>query len=213
MLFIFLFCLLVIWSYILSNIADFLIFNKFKFTAPNALKAVLLFACSASFLSLYLTSLPQHPVFFILACALWITIFTDLEHMLISRLVSLYLVPVGVLASYYDLLTISPAESIFAAFFVSGTLMLINTIFYKIKGYDGLGQGDVELMGCIAAWLGLLGAWFTLMIGSTIGVISCLLYMLWTRKTVSMIPFGPFLALGSLIFMIFNKEIINFFIF
>jgi leader peptidase (prepilin peptidase)/N-methyltransferase len=133
--------------------------------------------------------------------------------MLISRLVSLYLVPVGVLASYYDLLTISPAESIFAAFFVSGTLMLINTIFYKIKGYDGLGQGDVELMGCIAAWLGLLGAWFTLMIGSTIGVISCLLYMLWTRKTVSMIPFGPFLALGSLIFMIFNKEIINFFIF
>jgi leader peptidase (prepilin peptidase) / N-methyltransferase len=212
MLLILLFFLFLIWSYILSTTAHFLIHNRFRLSLPTTLQTVLLFACASSFVSLWLTILPQYPLFFMLASALWITIFTDLDHMLISRLASLYLIPVGIIANYYDVLMISPQESIIAAFFTMGILLLINILFCKIKGYNGLGQGDIELMGCIAAWLGCIGAWFTLLIGSTIGVISCLCYMLWTRTTISMIPFGPFLALGSLVFMIFSKEIINFLI-
>lgn len=207
--FLILFCLFLGWSYILSIIADFLIHNKIKLIIPNALQSILYLACTCSFLSLSLTSFADYPIFFVLSSALWITIFTDIEHMLISRITSLYLIPVGILASYYDLLTIDPTESAFAAIFVSSILFAVNFIFRKLKGFDGLGQGDIELMGCIAAWLGFIGAWFTLLVGSTIGVLSCILYMLTTRKNLFMIPFGPFLSLGSLVFMIFNKTIIN----
>jgi prepilin signal peptidase PulO-like enzyme (type II secretory pathway) len=133
--------------------------------------------------------------------------------MLISRFVTLYLAPFGVLANYYELLPVSPLESLFAAIFAASSLITINYIFKKIKGYDGLGQGDIDLIFCIAAWLGVIGVWFTILIGSTIGVISSLLYMLLNKKRISLIPFGPFLALGSLVFMTFSKEIINFFMY
>jgi len=209
---IFIFCLFFIWSYILYNIAEFFIYNRLKFDSVSVLQVILHTACAFSFLSLWLTSLPQYPLFFILSSALWITIFTDLQHMLISRFVTLYLSPIGFLANYYELLPVTALESFFASISTASILIIINWMFKKIKNYDGLGQGDIDLMLCIGAWLGCIGAWFTILIGSTIGTISCLLYMLYSRKTISMIPFGPFLALGSLIFMIFNKEIINFFV-
>ncbi len=210
MLLILLFSLFFIWSHILYYIAEFFIHSKFNFSSISPLQLILHIACAFSFLSLWLTNLQEYPLFFILASALWITIFTDLKHMLISRFVTLYLVPFGVLANYYELLPATLLESLFASIFVGSSLITINCIFKKIKGYDGLGQGDIDLMFCIAAWLGFIGAWFTILIGSTIGVISCLLYILLNKKTISLIPFGPFLALGSLVFMIFNKEIINF---
>ena len=209
MLLIFLFCLFFIWSYILSTIASYLLHQKLELKNPSKLYTLLCFASASSFLSLWLTILPYFPLLFVLASALWITVFTDLEEMLISRFASLYLIPFGILANYYNLLTTNATESIIACCSTMIILALINMTFRIIKGHNGLGQGDIELLGCIAAWLGFIGTWFTLLIGSTVGVISCLCYMAWTKEKVVMVPFGPFLALGSLVFMIFSKEIIN----
>ena len=52
------------------------------------------------------------PAYIFFFSALIITIFTDLEELVISRYVTLYLVPVGWALSMFKLLPISPTESI-----------------------------------------------------------------------------------------------------
>lgn len=208
LLFPFFFC----WSYFLETIAYFLLHHKFKLLKINhkdPVQMILLGACTTTFVIASSTCLPETPLFFILISALWVTIFTDLSHMLISRWVSLYLVPVGIIASLFGITQITAIESIATCIFAAALFTLINKIFYFFRGHDGLGQGDIELLACIGAWLGIVGTWFTITIGSTIGTILGLLYMLWTKKVIKAFPFGPFLAVGAIIFMCYKISLLH----
>ncbi len=210
-----LFPLFFLWSYILEIIAYFLLHQKFKLLKINSkdpIQLLLLSASTITFIVATYTCLPETPLFFFLISALWITVFTDMAHMLISRWVSLYLVPVGIIASWFDMTQITATESIITCIISAALLTLINKIFCFFKGHDGLGQGDIELLACIGAWLGIFGTWFTITIASTVGTILGLLYMLWTKKTIKALPFGPFLAFGAIIFILYEKYIINFYI-
>lgn len=208
----FLFPLFFFWSYILETVAYFLLHQKFnllKINPKDPIQLLLLSASTITFVIAAYTCLPETPLFFILISALWITVFTDMAHMLISRWVSLYLAPVGIIASWFDMTQITATESIITCIISAAFFTLINKIFYLFKGHDGLGQGDVELLACIGAWLGIMGTWFTITIGSTLGTILGLGYMLWTKQRIKALPFGPFLALGAIVFMLYKNEIIN----
>ncbi|MBI2344689.1 prepilin peptidase [Candidatus Dependentiae bacterium] len=203
MLIAFLFPIFFYWSYLLEIIAYFLLHQKFKILKidlKNPVQLVLLCSSTITFIVSVQTFLPKTPIFFILVSALWITIFTDLSHMLISRWVSLYLIPIGFLASWCEMTHITFQESILSSGIAAGFFMTINKIFYRIKGHDGLGQGDIELLACIAAWIGALGTWVTITIGSTLGSILGLVYILIRKKKIKAVPFGPFIALGAIIF-------------
>ena len=194
------------WSYILELTAYFLLNQKLKLhkvSFKNPLQITLLICSTLTFVAATFTCLPQTPIYFILISALWITIFTDLSQMLISRFVSLYLAPVGMLASWYGITQISLQESVLSSIFAAAIFIIINKTFRFFKGHDGLGQGDIELLACIGAWLGAIGTWVTITVGSSIGTILALLYMCITKKRIKMIPFGPFLALGAILYMLF----------
>lgn len=145
--------------------------------------------------------------YFLFFSALWITIYTDYSHMLISRFASLYLAPIGILLSFFELLPITPLESLMAAIFGYSFLWIANTIFYLIKRHDGLGQGDLELMACIGSFTGFLGCWFTLLIGSILGTALGCLVISFNKNHTSMFPFGPFLAFGASTYVIFQGQI------
>jgi leader peptidase (prepilin peptidase)/N-methyltransferase len=84
------------------------------------------------------------------------------------------------------------------------SLYAIACIFTICTGKDGLGQGDMELMACIGAFTGPYGCWSTLFIGSVAGSCAGIAYMLITGKKESVkIPFGPFLALGAILHVLF----------
>ncbi len=153
------------------------------------------------------------PAYFILLSALWITIHTDFSHMLISRFVSVYLIPFGLFFSAANLLPISPLESILASIFSYGFFWIANKIFYKLKKHDGLGQGDLELIAMIGSFTGLLGCWFTILFGSILGTLCAGLYLIFARKKIQILPFGPFLAVGAATFVLFQNKIMNWFIF
>ena len=155
---------------------------------------------------------PSHyfPAYFIFFSALIVTIRTDLEFMLISRFVSLYLVPLGWLLSYFNLLPISPYESIVGS--ISGYLCLgiFGLIFYLVTKKQGLGQGDVELLAFIGSFIGIIGWWSSLMIGSLLGSILGIIYLLLTKKGFGLkIPFGPFLALGAILYTLFQSQLFS----
>lgn len=145
----------------------------------------------------------------IFLCALIITIRTDIETMLIARITSLYLVPVGWLLNYAGLLPLNLSESIIASIIGYAALWSFATLFYQLRKIQGMGEGDFELLACIGAFTGLPGIWSAITIGSLAGSLYGMILILFHKTANPKIPFGPFLALGAIAYLYFQ----NYFIF
>ena len=151
--------------------------------------------------------------YFIFFSALIVTIRSDFDSMLISRFVTLFLIPAGYLFAILGLLPITLSESIVGSVF--GYLILLGAakLFYWITKKQGMGQGDLELLAFIGAFIGPWGCWITLLIASTIGATLGIMYMIATQKKSSIkIPFGPFLAFGTIIFVLYQEFFISLFL-
>ncbi|KKP29293.1 MAG: Type 4 prepilin-like protein leader peptide-processing enzyme [candidate division TM6 bacterium GW2011_GWF2_30_66] len=154
-----------------------------------------------------LTFLPAYFTFF---SALIITFRTDLEFMLISRFVTLFLIPMGLIFSATGLLPINLLNSISGAILGYFILWTVSKIFYYATSKDGIGQGDLELLAFIGSFLGLAGCWISLFIGSVIGSFFGLAYIVITKKSKSVkMPFGHFLAIGAILFVLFGDYLKN----
>ncbi len=152
--------------------------------------------------------------YFIFFSALIVSIRTDLEMFLISRYVSLALIPLGLLFSFFNWLPISVGVSAFGAASAFLFLYAIGKIYYALTKRIGLGQGDVELLAFIGSFIGILGWWFTVLIGSCIGTLVGLIIAILKKKSVATtkIPFGPFLAFGAICYVLFQPYLVSFFL-
>lgn len=206
-----LFIACLIWAYCLESIAHYFITSHLYTPLLNCSRVdvVLRILCACTMYGACVTNVNQTPLLLVYLSALWVTIQTDLRHMLISRYVSLYLIPFGYAAAAGQFISINIYDSIVTSGLCYLFLWGINALFKKIKNHDGLGQGDIELLAFVGAWTGMIGAWFTVFVGSVVGSLASCLYMLCTGHTLRMIPFGPFLALGSMIFIFCQPHIIE----
>jgi leader peptidase (prepilin peptidase)/N-methyltransferase len=91
---------------------------------------------------------------------------------------------------------LSVIEAAFASAFSSGTLWLVGAIYQKVRHREGLGLGDIKMVAMIGAFLGLQGVLLTLIVGSTLGAVIGLGYILLARKDAAHyeLPFGSFLG-------------------
>jgi leader peptidase (prepilin peptidase) / N-methyltransferase len=148
---------------------------------------------------LYYTPPAYFVSYFLFITTLIIVIRTDLEHMLIPRVCSLYLIPVGIVLSVFQQLPITPINSFLGAFFGYCSLAVIAYAYKKSTGITGMGDGDPELLGGIGSFVGITGVLHTLLISSLTATIYALfLIMLHRTNSKTKIPFGPFLALGGI---------------
>lgn len=94
----------------------------------------------------------------------------------------------------------SMAESIFGALLPSGFLWLTGELFFRLRHKEGLGLGDVKMLATIGAFLGLRGALLTLIVGSLMGSVMGLIFILATKKDHSSyeLPLGTFLGVAAL---------------
>ncbi len=152
-------------------------------------------------------------VSFVFISALIVAIRTDIDAMVIPQLCTLWLIPVGIIASWGGLTQVSLWHSVVGAFMGYGILWGIAFLFKLITKRDGLGIGDMEFLGMIGAFLGPLGTWFTLLIGSVLGTAIGGAYLLISHKNkMTRIPFGPFLATGALLYFFFAQNMLRFFL-
>ena len=76
-----------------------------------------------------------------------------------------------------------------------------------------MGGGDVKMMAMVGALTGWKGVLFTTFFGSLAGSIVGIALMIFRGKgRKSRIPFGPFLAFGSALYILAGKEIIYFYL-
>ena len=204
---IFMFLVFMIWAKCLNYTAHILI-NKHKSFLDIP---IFEFFTAFIFTALWLKSL-FFPAYFLLFSALSITMITDSKAMLISRFASLYLVPTGIIASYFDLLPLEWTESLIGSIAGYLFLYLVNAVFSLIKKQRGLGQGDLDLLALIGSYTGVIGCWFTILYASTLGTISTLTYMAYSKKRLKTIPFGPFISIGAILFILCQESLLSYII-
>lgn len=90
-----------------------------------------------------------------------------------------------------------------------GALWLIAILGELIFKKEAMGFGDVKLMGAIGAFFGWKAVLFALFAASLFGsLIGVGLIILGKRQLQGRIPFGPFLALGTLLWMFWGHALV-----
>lgn len=83
------------------------------------------------------------------------------------------------------------------------TLPFESEITSLVLPREAMGLGDVKFLSCIGAFLGTKGMIISLFLGSIIGAVVASLLLLSTQgKAGRSVPFGPYLALGALIWFL-----------
>jgi leader peptidase (prepilin peptidase)/N-methyltransferase len=84
---------------------------------------------------------------------------------------------------------------------------LLRRLYFMFRKYQGIGLGDVKLLAASGIWIGLAGVPVQLLVGSCAALAAAgglhLAGRTMTRQT--SLPFGPFLALGLLVTLVFEQ--------
>jgi len=73
----------------------------------------------------------------------------------------------------------------------------------------GMGGGDIKLIAMIGAFLGWQAVLVTILLGALSGaIVGVALILLKQKRRKDPVPFGPFLALGALLAMVWGEELL-----
>jgi leader peptidase (prepilin peptidase)/N-methyltransferase len=91
----------------------------------------------------------------------------------------------------------------------AGILYSVALVYRLLTHREGMGLGDVKLMLLIGAVIGWQGAVFTLFAGALYGALGGLGAMARSgRGLKTAIPFGPFLSMGAMTYLLAGPEMI-----
>lgn len=137
----------------------------------------------------------------VLALLMALITLIDLRHFIIPDVLSFPAVPLGVLA---NILVFHPGdwmagltESVLGAVLAGGSFYLLRTLWFRLRGFEGLGLGDVKLAAVAGAWLGpelLAPACLAAALAGLAGVIVLALRPGRKLALSDEIPFGSFIA-------------------
>jgi leader peptidase (prepilin peptidase)/N-methyltransferase len=147
-------------------------------------------------------------VVFAFIATLIVVTFIDLDHRIIPDSISLPGIPIFFMAAL-AVPSITWQASAIGIVVGGGSLFAVAWIYQLITGREGMGGGDIKLLAMIGAMIGWKGILFTLFAASAIGTIVGLLAMVRSGKGMRLaIPFGPFLAIGAVIYLFFGNALI-----
>lgn len=92
-------------------------------------------------------------------------------------------------------------DAALGAVLAGASLWLLNGLYRRLRGVDGLGLGDVKFAAAAGLWTGWQGLPFMLCVASTSALAFVILRALRDRQLdrTTRLPFGPFLGLGMLV--------------
>ncbi|MCP4681900.1 MAG: prepilin peptidase [Desulfobacterales bacterium] len=154
----------------------------------------------------------QYLLLLLFAGALVCITFIDLQHKIIPDVISLPGIVVGWGASFF-IKDISWLDSLIGIIAGGGALFLVAFVYEHIAGREGMGGGDIKLLAMIGAWMGWRSLPLIVLMSSLSGAIVGLAFILIAGKGYRVkIPFGPFLSLGTLLYIFFAYELTNWYL-
>ena len=180
----------------------------------------LLTAVSGTVLLFYSSDYAGFLIYWFFTCILIVVAFIDIERRLIPDIFSIPGIFAGLVLSAF----FSTGSAVFSAAALKDSLIgvlagggsmylmgVLGEMAFKEKAKKAggaVGGGDVKLMAMIGAFMGWKLALVTFFLAPVLGAAAGL-YVLLKRKQ-DIIPYGPFLALGAFISLLYGDNILSF---
>lgn len=162
-----------------------------------------LFALSYHYAGLSWTLL-EHLIF---VFGLVVCTFIDLDHMILPDEFTLSGIVIGLVGA-----ALNPQreflDALFGMLMGGGFLWGMAYVYYLLTKQEGMGGGDIKLLAWIGAIIGWKGIPFVIMMSAIIGSVVGIAFAAKQKAGLkTMIPFGPYLALGAILYLFGGETI------
>ncbi len=154
---------------------------------------------------------PLLAVRLLFACAMVVLFVIDLRHHILPNVITLPGIVVGLVFS----LLFAPGwvSSLIGVVAGGGVLFLIAEAYYRVRGIEGLGMGDVKMLAMIGAFLGWPLMIVTLVFASFAGsLVGAGLLVSGRGGMQAALPFGTFLATGALVAAVAGEALLGWYL-
>ena len=152
--------------------------------------------------------------FWILYLSFVIIFFIDIKHFIIPNVITFPLMALGILKSFDPNLSyLFPnfINSLIGGALGYGVIFSIIYFYKQVRKKEGMGLGDAKLFAVIGFWFGWISIPFIIFLSSVIALISVIPSLLKSSKQMSSeIPFGPYIIIATIIFVVFKDSMIDF---
>ena len=150
-------------------------------------------------------------LFLILGLSFIIIFFIDLKHYIIPNILTFPLMIIGFIKSFDpNLNPIFPnfINSLIGGIFGYFVIWSIIYFYKQVRKKEGMGLGDAKLLSAIGFWFGWISIPFVIFLSSIIALLFVIPSLIKkSKKLSSQIPFGPYIIIGTLIYLIFESNI------
>jgi leader peptidase (prepilin peptidase)/N-methyltransferase len=150
---------------------------------------------------------PLLAVRLLFTCAMIVLFAIDLRHHILPNVITLP----GIVAGFALSFMLPPGwvASLIGLLAGGGVLFAIAEAYYRLRGIEGLGMGDVKMLAMIGAFLGWQLMLVTLVLASFAGSLVGIGLMLSGRGGMkAALPFGTFLAVGALVAAVTGDQLL-----
>ncbi len=136
--------------------------------------------------------------------------FIDIEHKLLPDSITYLALWTGIIYSLTGY-SITLENSVYGVLIGYLLLWSVYASFKVITGKEGMGYGDFKLLAAIGAWVGWKMLLPVILIASVVGTIISVAILVLSKKSndtqSQTIPFGPYLALGGWITLLWGTDL------
>ena len=175
-------------------------------------------------------------LWFVFGLALVIVTYTDLDLWVIPSEIVLPVAALGIACAALSPATlgVGVAEAAGAAAGAYGLIALLRGVYLRLRGIEALGLGDAKLLAMVGAFCGAAGAIWTVAAGAIQGLVVAVPMLLLGKRLARSdlqevhgddpelgeedeaagvmgvrVPFGPFLALAAIEYMLFGESLVG----
>ena len=149
----------------------------------------------------------------ILSLSFLIIFFIDLKHFIIPNSLTFSMMILGFIKSFDpNLNSIFPnyINSLIGGLFGYGVIFSIIFFYKQIRKKEGMGLGDAKLLAVIGFWFGWIAIPFVLFLSSIFALVSVIPDLIKkNKKMTSQIPFGPYIILATIFYLVFRNNFIS----
>ncbi len=151
-------------------------------------------------------------IFSVLTLLLIVISFIDIDYKLILNKITLPGIFLGGLLTI-GLRVLTPKQALLGLAVGGGGLLLIAFLGGLLFGKESMGMGDIKLAAMIGIFLGVKGTAFALIMAFFIAALFSFVAMALKKATrKSQIPFGPFIAAGTLVYLFWGEQVIHWYL-
>jgi leader peptidase (prepilin peptidase) / N-methyltransferase len=169
-------------------------------------------------------------VYFSFCAALIVLAFIDADHRILPDVITLNGLWIGIIISFFLFLQgplvarllhavgvlnptsrlVSIVSSLIGAAIGGGLLWAVREAYFRVRGVEGMGFGDVKMMAMVGAFIGTALTLFTILIGSVLGSVIGVAVMRFGGKDRNYeLPFGTFLGFAAILAVLWGDDLIR----